>query len=74
MFYKPLAFFHIKILTTVKEKLLEDFATVYSRSGVNQMWILKNSKKLEENLNSQNFTKINSFKTYDFSTLHNHSP
>jgi hypothetical protein len=29
--------------------------TVYARSGVNQMWILKNSKKLLENLKSPIF-------------------
>lgn len=32
------------------------------------MWILQNSKEILENLKSQNFTNINSIKTYDFST------
>jgi hypothetical protein len=31
-----------KILTAVKERLQMYCATVYARSGVNQMWILKN--------------------------------
>jgi hypothetical protein len=33
------------------------------------VWILKNSKELLENLKSRNFSKIDSIKTYDFSTL-----
>jgi hypothetical protein len=33
-------------LTAVKEKLQTYCATTYARSGVNQMWILKNSKEL----------------------------
>jgi hypothetical protein len=33
------------------------------------MWILKNSKELLENLKSHDFSKIDSIKTYDFSTL-----
>jgi hypothetical protein len=42
-----------KILTAVKEKLQTCCATTYSRSGVNQMWILKNSKELLANLDAQ---------------------
>jgi hypothetical protein len=40
-------------------------ATVYARSGVNQMWILKNSKEL----NHQFFLK-----SYDFTTLYTTIP
>ena len=43
---KPLS----QILTAVKEGLQTYCDTAYARSGVNQMWILKNSKKLLENL------------------------
>jgi hypothetical protein len=42
-------------------------ATVYARSGVNQMWILKNSKELLESLKSP-------IKTYDFTTLYTTIP
>jgi len=49
-------------------------ATTYARSGVNQMWILKNSKELLENLNSQSFSHIYSIKTYDFTTLYTTIP
>jgi hypothetical protein len=45
-------------------------ATVYARSGVNQMWILKHSKELLENLKSPFFSQIYSIKTYDFTTLY----
>jgi hypothetical protein len=38
------------------------------------MWILKNSKELLENLKSHDFSKIDSIKTYDFSTLYTTIP
>jgi hypothetical protein len=34
------------------------------------MWILKNSIELLENLMYRGFSKIDSIKTYDFSTLY----
>jgi hypothetical protein len=34
------------------------------------MWILKNFKELLENLKSHGISKIDSIKTYDFSTLY----
>jgi hypothetical protein len=58
----------------VKEKLQMCCATTYARGGVNQMWILKNSKELLANLKAQNFSQINSLKTYDFSTLYTTVP
>lgn len=71
---KPLSFLLTTILTVVKEKLQEYCTTIYSRSGVNQMWIIKNSKELLVPLRSQNFIKINSIKTYDYSTLYTTIP
>jgi hypothetical protein len=59
--------------TAVKEKLQKYSATTYARSGVNQMWILKNSKELLANLKAQT-SQINSIKTYDFSTLYSTIP
>ena len=44
--------------------------TSYSRSGVNQMWILKNSKELLEHLQSPNFNHITRIKSFDFSTFY----
>jgi hypothetical protein len=43
-----------KTLTAIKS-LQRHCSTAYSRSGVNPMWILKNSKELLENLMSQGF-------------------
>jgi hypothetical protein len=40
-----------------------------SRSLKSYMWILKNSKQLLEDLKSNDFSKIDSIKTYDFSTI-----
>jgi hypothetical protein len=41
---------------------------------MNQMWILKNSKELLEKFQSQDLSKIDSIKTYDFSTLYTTIP
>ena len=45
-----------------------------SRSGLNQMWILKNSKELKEHLKSSNFNHITSTKSFNFSTLYTPIP
>jgi hypothetical protein len=41
----------------------------YSRGGINQMWILKNSKDLLEYIQSRFFSSCNSIKTFELSTL-----
>ena len=71
---KPLSVLLTKILAVIKENIQQYCATAYSRSGVNQMWILKNSKDLLENLQSQHFSTVHSIKTYDFSTLYTTIP
>ena len=48
--------------------------TAYSRSGVNHMWILKNSKEVLEHLKSPNFNHITSIKSFDFSALYTTIP
>jgi hypothetical protein len=55
---KPLSVLVTKILTAVKEKLQMYCANVFARTGVNQMWILKNSKELLESLKSPIFSQI----------------
>ncbi|KAK3085568.1 hypothetical protein FSP39_005430 [Pinctada imbricata] len=47
---------------------------LYSRSGINQMWILKNSKELLEHLKSTHFSRVHSIKAFDFSTLYTTIP
>ena len=42
---------------------------IYSHSGINQMWNLKNSKESLENINSQSLISVHSIKAFDFSTL-----
>ena len=70
---KPLSQILTRILTAVKglQKYC-DFA--YARSGINQMWILKNSKELLENLKAQSLHSVNSIKSFDFSTLYTTIP
>jgi tRNA(His) 5'-end guanylyltransferase len=74
MFYKPLSKLLTKILTSVKERVQMYCATVYARSGVNQMVILKSSKEPLEGLKSPIFSHICSIKTYDFTTLYTTIP
>ena len=58
-------------VSTTNDKYCE---TAYSRSGVNQMWILKNSKELLDHLKSPNFNLITNIKSFDFSTLYTTIP
>ena len=67
---KPLSILLTKLLTHIKQCLQKYCETAYSRSGVNQMWILKNSKELLEHLQSPNFNHITNIKFFDFSTLY----
>jgi hypothetical protein len=62
---KPLS----KLLSAGKTGLHSYCDTSYSRGGVNQMWILKNSKDLLEYIQSRPLSSCNSIKTVDFSTL-----
>ena len=71
---KPLSILLTKLLTHIKQGLQKHCETAYSRSGVNQMWILKNSKELLEHLQSPNFNHITSIKSFDFSTLYTTIP
>jgi hypothetical protein len=63
-----------KILSAVKEGQQKYCETVYSRSGINHMWILKNSKDLLDNLKSRSFCQVSSIKTFDFSTQYTTLP
>ena len=67
---KELSIHLTKILSAVKEGQQKYCETVYSRSGINHMWILKNSKDLLDNLKSRSFSQVSSIKTFDFSTLY----
>ena len=71
---KPLSKLLTYVVSTVKDGLQRYCDTIYSRSGVNQMWILKNSKDLLEILKSQNLSSCHSIQTFDFSTLYTTIP
>ena len=71
---KPLSILLTKLLTHIKQGLQKYCETAYCRSGVNEMWILKNSKELLEHLKSPNFNHITSIKSFDFSTLNTTIP
>lgn len=62
------------LLSTVKKGLQSYHDTCYSRSGINSMWILNNSKDLLENLSGRLFSNYHSIKTFDFSTLYTTIP
>ena len=71
---KPLSKLLTTLLTAVKDGLKSYCDKAYSTSGVNQMWILKNSKDLQEYLSSGNLTNCDSISTFDFSTLYTTLP
>ena len=71
---KPLSVLLTKLLSTIKDGLQSYCSTAYSRSGVNQMWILKNSKELVDNLRSPHFNSVHTIRSYDFSTLYTTIP
>ena len=71
---KPLSILLTKLLTQIKQGLQKYCETAYSRSGINQMWILKNSKELYENLKSPTFNHVTGIKSFDFSTLYTTLP
>ena len=71
---KPLSILLTKLLTHIKQGLQKYCETAYSRSGINQIWILKNSKELLDNLKSPTFNRVTSIKSFDFSTLYTTIP
>ena len=71
---KPLSILLTKLLTHIKQGLQKYCETAYSRSGINQMWILKNSKELLEHLKSLTFNRVTSIKFFLFlHSLYNHT-
>ena len=70
---KPLSILLTKLLTHIKQGLQKYCETAYSRSGINQMWILKNSKELLEHLKSPAFNHVTSIESWFFHSLYNHT-
>ena len=71
---KPLSKLLTSILSAIKDGLQGYCETAYSRGGLNQMWILKNSRDLLEYIQSNSLSSCNSIKTFDFSTLYTSIP
>jgi hypothetical protein len=67
-----------KLLTSfqsaIKTGLQSYCDSSYSRGGVNQMWILKNSKDLLEYIKLRYISSCNIIKTFEFSTLYTAMP
>ena len=57
------------IASYINQGLQKYCETAYSRNGINQMCIPKNSKELLEHLKSPNFNLVYSVKSFDFDTL-----
>ena len=66
--------FQIIILSAVKTGLLSYYDNSYSRDGLSQMWILRNSKDILGYMQSRSISSCNSMKTFDFSTLYTTIP
>ena len=71
---KPLSILLTKLLTHIKQGFQKYCKTTYSRSGINQMWILENSKDLFEYFKSPTFNHVTSIEWFDFSTLYTTIP
>ena len=66
---KPLSQILTRILTAIQEGLQWYCDTVYAKSDDNQMWVLKNSKELLENLKTQSSHSVNRIKSLLFTLL-----
>ena len=60
---------HMSFYIPLDSRLQSYPDTNYSRGGVNQMWILKNSKDMLEYIQTRPRSSCKSIKTFDFSTL-----
>ena len=71
---KQLSSFLTKILTVIKTGLEKYSSVKISHTGVNNMWILKNSTHLLSSLAHLGVRKATSIQTFDFSTLYTSIP
>ena len=71
---KQLSILLSKILTVIKTGLEKYCSVKTSHTGVNNMWILKNSTNLLSSLAHLGVRKATSIQTFDFSTLYTSTP
>ena len=74
MYHKTVVQLVTKILTVIKTGLEKYCSIKTSHTGVNNMWILKNSTNLLSSLGHLGVHKATSIKTFDFSTLYTSIP
>ena len=75
--YRHKLYRHLYIQYCLQLKKIQPYRDkMYSRTSINQMWILKNSKKLLDIFILVLFflSKISSLQSFDFSTLYNTIP
>ena len=70
---------HLSVLLTkglerVQEYFMNRCNTIYKNSGINGMWILKNSQSLLQSLKSNHINIYKNISTWDFSTLYTTIP
>ena len=71
---KDLSCLLTKLLSTIKDGLVRYCNTKTSRNGVNNMWILKNSRSLLSSLDQLDVRTAKSVQTFDFSMLYTSIP
>jgi len=71
---KPLSKLSTCIISVIKTGLQSYYDTSYARAGVNEIWILKNTKDLSEYMQYRSLSSCNRTKTFDFSTLYTTIP
>ena len=71
---KQLSSLLTKILTVIKTGLEKYYSRKTSHTGVNNMWILKNSTNLLSSLSHLGVHRATSIQTFDFSTLYTSIP
>ena len=62
------------LLTNIKQRSSKVLRKVCSRSGINQMWTIKKSNELLEDLKSPTFNHVTSIKSFDFPKLYTTIP
>ena len=71
---KDLSYLLTKVLSTIKDGLVSYCSTKTSCNGVDNMWILKNSRSLLSSLDQLDVCAATSVQTFDFSTIYTSIP
>ena len=74
LYYKTVVQLLTKALTVIKTGLEKYCSIKTSHTGVNNMWILKNSSNLLSSLGHLGLHRATSIQTFDFSTLYTFTP